>query len=110
MIKQFTKEYKFLSNFYPCIIPYKGYTYPSVEHAYQAQKSDDIAWKQRCTLDYAPDKIKQESYQQKLVDGWEEMKINLMLELLRIKYSHFLIQIYAISYWRCRDPRRQYTW
>ncbi len=28
----------FLSNFFPCVVQYGGKTYPSVEHAYQAQK------------------------------------------------------------------------
>lgn len=38
MIKEFRKNYFFLSNFYPCIVVYDGITYSSSEATYQAQK------------------------------------------------------------------------
>jgi ribA/ribD-fused uncharacterized protein len=38
MIKQFQNEYRWLSNFWPCKVYFKGVEYPSVEHAYQAAK------------------------------------------------------------------------
>jgi ribA/ribD-fused uncharacterized protein len=42
MIEKFSGPHRFLSNFYPCTIIYGGITYPSVENAYQACKSDDL--------------------------------------------------------------------
>ena len=39
-IKGFQGEYRWLSNFYPCQIEYKGLVYPSTENAYQAAKFD----------------------------------------------------------------------
>jgi len=42
-ITSFRKQYRFLSNFYPCIIKDENQImYPSVEHYYQAMKSYDI--------------------------------------------------------------------
>jgi predicted NAD-dependent protein-ADP-ribosyltransferase YbiA (DUF1768 family) len=41
MIDKFKGKYAFLSNFYPCKISYNGIEYPSVEHAFQAQKADN---------------------------------------------------------------------
>ena len=38
-ILSFTREYRFLSNFWLCEVPYQGIIYPSSEHAYQAAKS-----------------------------------------------------------------------
>ena len=41
MIKEFTKEYRFLSNFYPLPIPiiFDKISYSTNEHYYQAMKS-----------------------------------------------------------------------
>ena len=38
-INRFNGDYIFLSNFYPVEVEYNGILYPSVEHAYQAQKT-----------------------------------------------------------------------
>ena len=42
-ITSFAGEYSFLSNFYPCAITLDGDDYPTVEHAFQAAKTDDPA-------------------------------------------------------------------
>jgi len=47
MINRFYEENKFLSNFYPCKVYYKGIGFSSVEHAYHASKTlnmDTIRW------------------------------------------------------------------
>ena len=41
MIKQFSKENRWLSNFSPATIVHEGITYPSVEHFYVAMKTPD---------------------------------------------------------------------
>lgn len=40
-IDRFSGPHRFLSNFYPSPIIYDGVAYPTVEHAYQAQKTLD---------------------------------------------------------------------
>lgn len=47
MIDRFSGEYAFLSNFYPCMVNLEFLDgdymrYPSVEHAYQAAKTNDL--------------------------------------------------------------------
>lgn len=39
-ITSFSGEYRWLSNFYPVEIEFEGLIYPSIEHAYQAAKTD----------------------------------------------------------------------
>ena len=41
MIKEFSDENRWLSNFAKVSITYNEYTYNSIEAAYQAQKSDN---------------------------------------------------------------------
>lgn len=41
-ITSFSGEYRFLSNFYPVDIEYGNLTFPSVEHAYVAAKTEDV--------------------------------------------------------------------
>jgi len=40
MTNSFRNKYFFLSNFFPCIITYRGIAYRSVESAFQVQKAD----------------------------------------------------------------------
>lgn len=42
IINSFTGKYAFLSNFYPSPITIDNIQYPTVEHAFQAQKTLDI--------------------------------------------------------------------
>ncbi len=42
MIGPFKGEYKFLSNFYPSPLVYRGWQCPTAEHAYQASKALSI--------------------------------------------------------------------
>jgi len=41
MIDKFEGRYRFLSNFYPCVIEHQGISYPSNEHYYVAMKVND---------------------------------------------------------------------
>ena len=42
MISEFKNEYRWLSNFYPSVIEWDGIIYPTVEHAYQGLKTNNI--------------------------------------------------------------------
>lgn len=46
-ILSFSGGHKWLSNFAPCRIFFEGEWYESVEHAYQASKSFDLAYRER---------------------------------------------------------------
>ena len=45
MIDSFRGEHRFLSNFYPAPVEFEGITYPTVEHAYQAAKTENPLWR-----------------------------------------------------------------
>ena len=41
-IEHFSGKYNFLSNFYPSPVAFEGLEFPTVEHAYQAAKTNDV--------------------------------------------------------------------
>lgn len=87
MIKEFQGEYRWLSNFAPVEINYKGRVYPSVEHAYQSAKSDDDLWKAMCQDPaISAGKIKRESRKVKLRTDWDKIKWFVMDECLAEKF------------------------
>jgi ribA/ribD-fused uncharacterized protein len=88
MINKFEGKYRFLSNFYPCWITLEDAEYPSVEHAYQAAKTTH---EQLRLMFQEPimtaGEAKKAGQRLKLRDDWEEIKINVMRECIRSKFS-----------------------
>lgn len=77
-------EYFFLSNMYPCKITYNGHTFGSSEAAFQAQKDvtrvsefENISGKESKRL----------GRKVKMRPDWESVKLGIMEEILRIKFS-----------------------
>lgn len=87
MISNFSGKYSFLSNFYIVPISFEGIVYPSVEHAFQAAKSLDESERLRIMRLGSPGKAKKEGRYLKLRADWEEVKLGVMLTLLRKKFS-----------------------
>lgn len=88
MISEFKDKYRWLSNFTPCVIPLNGRLYHSVEHAYQSAKSHDDNWKSYCEDQRNPArKVKTESRYITLIPNWDLIKVAVMSELLKKKYS-----------------------
>jgi ribA/ribD-fused uncharacterized protein len=88
MIKEFQNEYRWLSNFSPCLIMLEGVKYPSVEHAYMSAKSDDVNWKMFCAdSNNTPGQVKKQSKNIKLVDNWDFIKLDVMKNCLVQKYN-----------------------
>ena len=88
MISEFQNEYRWLSNMHFCYITYKGKVWKSVEHAYMAAKApDDVAWQTRCLTDNKIGRIKRDSKRVKLRDDWNTVKLEVMWELLWLKYT-----------------------
>jgi hypothetical protein len=109
MIKEFQKEYRWLSNFMPVNIILDEEEYSSVEHAYQSAKSDDQDWKQFCILESNPAEVRRQSRNVVLKKDWNIIKDEIMLQLLKQKFSqepykHLLLdtkneQIQEGNYW-----------
>lgn len=87
MINKFVGEYKFLSNMYPCIIEVEGQKYPSVEHAFQAMKSLDSNDRVAMSVCRSPEEAKQAGKLLNLRSDWEQVKVNLMYEILKKKFT-----------------------
>jgi predicted NAD-dependent protein-ADP-ribosyltransferase YbiA (DUF1768 family) len=88
MIKEFQGEYRWLSNFYPVAIRFQGWLFPSVEHAYQSAKSDDIHWKRFClNPDVRAGEVKKRSHHIAVVPGWRQGRLKIMEELVDLKYD-----------------------
>lgn len=88
IIDSFSGEYRFLSNFWRCFVTYKGVTYPSSEHAYQAAKSNDPNYKSKF-LDFSlsSGKAKELGSKAILIDDWESIKLQVMYDVVYDKFS-----------------------
>jgi len=85
-IAAFEGRHRFLSNFWPCEIPFGGKTYPSVEHAFQAAKTLDEDEREEIRLADSPGKAKKLGRKITLRPDWEEVKFEIMTELVRSKF------------------------
>jgi len=88
-IQKFDGYNRFLSNFYPAVVNFEGAEYPSVEHAYQAAKTVDVS--KRTAFQYPGLSSKDaKAMGRRLVmrEGWDEMKLGVMEQLLREKFKH----------------------
>jgi ribA/ribD-fused uncharacterized protein len=83
----FRGEHFFLSNFYPCLVPYEGLNYPSAEHAYQAAKS--LNPRVREAIAALPDakSAKRDGREISVRPDWEDVKIQIMENIVRVKFT-----------------------
>lgn len=80
-------EHRWLSNFFPVEVKWGELTFPSVEHAYQAAKSTEIATQRRfqtCTAGQA----KRMGRVIEVRDDWEASKLDVMEYLLNQKFCN----------------------
>ena len=88
-------KYEFLSNFYACQIRYPNYydpdgtiLYPTVEHAFQAAKATNFEDMKFVAAAATPGEAKRRGRKVTLRGDWEEVKDQIMLDLLRIKFQN----------------------
>lgn len=87
-ILEFQGEYRFLSNFWPCTVYYKGIPLPSVEHAYVLHKLDitedtEIVEVSKMTAG----QVKRFGRTKPIADGWDDIKARVMENLIVQKFS-----------------------
>jgi ribA/ribD-fused uncharacterized protein len=85
--------YEWLSNFYPCQIIWQGAVWSTVEHAFQAAKTHDAAYRDMIRTTATPGHAKmlgQRSafahHHVELRPDWETVKYDVMIDLLRLKF------------------------
>jgi len=86
-IIRFDGDYRFLSNFWRSEVSYEGIKYPTSEHAYQASKSMDSSDRQRIADIPKPGDVKKEGRKLQLRSDWEQVKDDVMLDIVRIKFT-----------------------
>lgn len=87
MIDQFVGSYFFLSNFYIHPIMYKGHTYDSTEHAFQAQKNPE-RWEEFMGIKPgAAKRLGDQLHMDCTKEEWDAKKVGIMEDVLRIKFS-----------------------
>lgn len=86
-------EYGFLSNFYPSPIvmpswhPCAGVVAPTVEHAFQAAKTEN-AWEALAIMQaHSPGAAKRMGRRVSIRPGWDDGRVVVMLALLRLKFA-----------------------
>jgi N-glycosidase YbiA len=89
MINRFNDQYHFLSNFYIHKIEYEGIKYPSNEHAYQASKSLSEDIRIEISKLSTPGQAKRIGNSIKLRDNWDQIKYDIMKEIIDIKFQDF---------------------
>ena len=85
-ITSFRGRWAKLGNYSPCLVFYDGHAYQSVQHAYQAQKSNDPAIQKMIRDATGPAAAKKVARAVQLRQGWDNIKGPLMLDLLREKF------------------------
>lgn len=85
-IQMFRYEYFFLSNFYQCEITIDDITYKSAEAAFQAQKTLSEEERKKF-VDMEPKRAKAYGKRVKLRDDWEDIKLGIMENVIRQKFT-----------------------
>lgn len=88
MITEFKGEYRFFSNFYHSEIELNGRVFPTAEHAYVSEKSEEPTFKDRLAEpQLSPALAKKLGRDVPLRGDWEHVKIDVMLTVLTRKFK-----------------------
>lgn len=87
-IKEFSGDYRWLSNFWPSLIVYEGRVYPSGEHAFVAAKTENEFVRERIADIKTAGQAKRFGRQIELRENWEDIKISVMAEITSQKYQN----------------------
>jgi len=86
VIHAFAGEWDFLSNYHAAPAPLDGEVYPSVEHAYQAAKTEDADWRKQIRKASDPEEAKRLGRASPHRADWDQVKLPLMRELVGAKF------------------------
>jgi ribA/ribD-fused uncharacterized protein len=87
IIKGFSGPYRFLSNFYPAVVQLDGMYFPTVEHAYQAAKFEDVAIRRSVQVLPTPGKAKHFGGSGLIRTDWSKIRFEIMQDLVIQKFS-----------------------
>lgn len=87
MIDSFNGRYRFLSNFYPNRVCYRGLVYRTAEHAYQCAKTIDITERHAIRKSRTSYGAKKLGRRATLREDWEDTKIEVMRAIVLCKFE-----------------------
>lgn len=85
-VKGFFGEYRWLSNFEPCLVEFDGNTYPSSEAAYQAAKCDILS-QRSWFINISASESKKLGRKVSVRANWNGIKLQIMEEILFSKFN-----------------------
>jgi ribA/ribD-fused uncharacterized protein len=86
-------------SFHPAIIEFEGKQYPTVEHAYQAAKTENLRAREQfqITGSLTAGQAKRMGALLDLRPGWNAMKVGIMYQLLLEKFTYVDLRLKIIS-------------
>jgi len=88
MIDSFSGKHRFLSNFFPSPIPMGMHDVaPTAEHAFQAMKTSKMREQKLVLSTETPGRAKRAGRRVTLRSDWEEVKLSVMLAVVRAKFA-----------------------
>jgi len=90
-IDNFSGEFEFLSNFF------REIGKPTVEHLYQAAKTNDEGWKQTIINAETPGRAKRLGRKAPMRSDWEQVKVQVMFDLIREKFKDPILKTKLID-------------
>lgn len=87
MISSFSGPNRFLSNFWPAVVELDGLQYPTVEHGYQAAKTNQISQRILIRECKFPAQAKRLGSRVILRHDWNEVKLSVMANLVHQKFT-----------------------
>ncbi len=84
---KFRGEFNFLSNFYPSPIVYKGKTYPTAEHLFQAAKTESESEREWVRTASTPKQAKYRGRKVTLRSDWNGIRVKTMRGVLKLKFD-----------------------
>lgn len=92
VINSFSGDFSFLSNFYDAKVFFEGLNYPTVEHAFQAAKSLDPVERRNIKEARTAGLAKRLGRKVNLRKDWDFVKVDVMLQLLRLKFKNPILK------------------
>lgn len=86
-IESFSGEYRFLSNFWYSDVEMDGVMWPTIEHAFQAAKTEIPSEQREILRANTPGTAKALGRAVTLRDGWDGIKLMVMANLVYKKFS-----------------------
>jgi len=88
LIDRFEGAFRWLSNFYPCDVPYEDMIYPSAEHAFVAAKTEDQTLRLKIQEIETPGWAKKFGRKLELRPNWNDIRIEEMRKIVSAKFEH----------------------